>query len=382
VSQFQSSYFGLLALIILASSVLSLRLQSDLLTYTISAIASIIVINSTLILASGLEYRGLLTVYSGYIFCISLIGALGLLEAAGHLLDLGYIVILLLLLTIYHYNTGLRELLTAELPIILIASVILGVYVGLHNPLRYSVTALIDAVSLIVVSSTGEDIVLFLAASLLVFTVLYAMPTADAEHCGFHSNAHNIHSESSTGAPQENEGFQSSIDPRYPIEARAGGLPLNTRLLILGLNILVVSLLLVVYGVLVGDNGLVGVAVSLGIVGGVLVVYSTTPQDPSIIALTSYSEILVNATTSALEDLDLLEPSICAIRRADLTLLVYSKTPCPVEVDPGLGFTSGSPYLAIPVKTPIELTESSSEPAVTQLERNLGNPTRRRVLSL
>jgi len=177
VSQFQSSYFGLLALIILASSVLSLRLQSDLLTYTISAIASIIVINSTLILASGLEYRGLLTVYSGYIFCISLIGALGLLEAAGHLLDLGYIVILLLLLTIYHYNTGLRELLTAELPIILIASVILGVYVGLHNPLRYSVTALIDAVSLIVVSSTGEDIVLFLAASLLVFTVLYAIPT-------------------------------------------------------------------------------------------------------------------------------------------------------------------------------------------------------------
>lgn len=146
---------------------------------------------------------------------------------------------------------------------------------------------------------------------------------------------------------------------------------MNTRLLILGLNILVVSLLLVVYGVLVGDNGLVGVAVSLGIVGGVLVVYSTTPQDPSIMALTSYSEILVNATTSALEDLDLLEPSICAIRRADLTLLVYSKTPCPVEVDPGLGFTSGSPYLAIPVKTPIELTESSSEPVVIQLERNL-----------
>jgi len=146
---------------------------------------------------------------------------------------------------------------------------------------------------------------------------------------------------------------------------------LNTRLLIFGLNVLVISLILVVYGVVVGDNGLVGVAVSIGLVGGVLVVYSTTPQDPSIMALTSYSDILVNAVTSALEDLDLLESSICTVRRTDATLLVYSKTPCPIEVDPGLGFTSGSPYLAIPVKTPSEVIESTSESAITLLERNL-----------
>lgn len=146
---------------------------------------------------------------------------------------------------------------------------------------------------------------------------------------------------------------------------------MNARLFVFGINIIVISLILVVYSVLVSDNSLIGVAVSVGLVGGVLVVYSTTPQDPSVMALTSYSEILVNAVTSTLEDLDLLESNICAVRRTNNTLLVYSKTPCPIEVDPGLGFTSGSPYLAIPVKTPIELTESSSEPAVTQLERNL-----------
>jgi len=121
-----------------------------------------------------LEYRGLIVIYSGYVFLVSLMSTLGLLRVAGYLLDLGYIMFLLLLLTIYHYNTGLREILTAELPIILLISVILGVYVGLSNPLRYTVTALIDAFSLIIVSSSSENKVVFFATSLLLFTVIYA----------------------------------------------------------------------------------------------------------------------------------------------------------------------------------------------------------------
>jgi len=145
----------------------------------------------------------------------------------------------------------------------------------------------------------------------------------------------------------------------------------NMHLLILGVNILVVSVLLIVYGILISDSGLVGIALSTSIVGGVLVVYSTIPQDPSITALTGYSEILINAVTSTLEDLDLLESQICAIKRGDNVLLVYSKTPCPLEVDPGVGFTSGSPYLAIPLRTLSELVESSSETTSTLLERAL-----------
>ena len=146
---------------------------------------------------------------------------------------------------------------------------------------------------------------------------------------------------------------------------------MNMRLLILGINVLVVSVLLVVYGILVGDSGLVGIALSTSIVGGVLVVYSTTPQDPSITALTGYSEILVNAITSTLEDLDLLESQVCVVKKSDSVLLVYSKIPCPIEVDPGVGFTGGSPYLAIPLRTLSELVESSSEVISTILERAL-----------
>jgi len=135
----------------------------------------------------------------------------------------------------------------------------------------------------------------------------------------------------------------------------------NTSLLILGLNIVVVSALLSLYGLIIGDSGLVGIAASLGLAGGVIVAYSRAPQDPSTTSLLNYSKALVNTVTSVLEDLDLLESNICIARKDTELLMVYSKTPCPVEVDPGLGFSSGSPYLAIPIETPsIEITETSS----------------------
>jgi hypothetical protein len=147
-------------------------------------------------------------------------------------------------------------------------------------------------------------------------------------------------------------------------------MPLN-RLLVLGINILIASALLVVYGLLIGDSGLVGIGLSTSILGGVLAIYSTIPQDPSLVALANYSNLLVNAVTSTLEDLDLLEPQICAIKRSDSTLLVYSKIPCPLEVDPGIGFSGGSPYLAIPVNIPTTLYEASGESTSTLLERSL-----------
>lgn len=145
------------------------------------------------------------------------------------------------------------------------------------------------------------------------------------------------------------------------------------RLLVLGVNVVVVSVLLVVYGILLGDSGLVGIGFSASLLGGVLVAYSTTPRDPSVVALLNYSNILVDAVTSTLEDLDLLESQVCSIKRGGVTLLVYSRTPCPLEVDPGVGFAGGSPYLAIPTTRLSTLVESasSSESTSSLLERSL-----------
>ncbi len=123
-----------------------------------------------------------------------------------------------------------------------------------------------------------------------------------------------------------------------------------SRLVILGINVLVGSLLLATYGALVGESGLVGVAASLAVLGGVLVAYGgAAPETPQ--SILSYTRTLVYTTTSTIEDLDLLDSNICVVRKRGALLVVLSKAPCPGDVDSGIGFASGSPYLAIPVDT-------------------------------
>uniref|UniRef100_A0A7C2FDH6 Uncharacterized protein n=1 Tax=Thermosphaera aggregans TaxID=54254 RepID=A0A7C2FDH6_9CREN len=136
---------------------------------------------------------------------------------------------------------------------------------------------------------------------------------------------------------------------------------MNQQLLVLGLNILIIAGLIAVYGLATGYNNLVGVAASLGVLGGVFIVYSRIPRDPAVSSLLNYSKILVEGVTSAIEDLDLLDASLCIVTRGSEILAVYSKIPCPTRVDPGLGFAGGSPYLAIPVNIPVlELLEAST----------------------
>lgn len=128
---------------------------------------------------------------------------------------------------------------------------------------------------------------------------------------------------------------------------------MTPQLFIFGLNIIVISLFLALYGLMSGVNSLIGVASSLGVLGGVFIVYSRIPRDPTITALVNYSKILLESTTSIIEDLDLLDSNLCIVRKGNELLAVYSKIPCPIQVDPGVGFTGGSPYLAIPIEIPL-----------------------------
>jgi len=123
----------------------------------------------------------------------------------------------------------------------------------------------------------------------------------------------------------------------------------NTRLAVLGINIVLVSAFLAVYGLLVNDNGLVGLAMSAGIVGGVLIVYSTAPGEPSLEAVLSYTTLLVDAVTAVLEDLDLLNGKVCVLNTGRNALVLYSKGYCAWDVNPGVGFVASSPYFSVPV---------------------------------
>lgn len=140
-------------------------------------------------------------------------------------------------------------------------------------------------------------------------------------------------------------------------------------LVLLGVNTVVVSSLLAIYGVINRDGGLVGVAASAGLVGGVFLVYGLSREEPRLGPVLSYLSILVNASTAVLEDLDLLDSRLCVVG-GETAMAVYTKAGCPASVNPGLGFASGHPYLSIPVDVLREVP-ALEESSVESLERAL-----------
>ncbi|MCX8198515.1 MAG: hypothetical protein N3E36_00560 [Sulfolobales archaeon] len=149
---------------------------------------------------------------------------------------------------------------------------------------------------------------------------------------------------------------------------------MNTRLLVLGLNIIAVSCMIMAYGFTINDTGLVGLSTSSGIMGGVLLVFSFTTAEGIVNAFNEYSVLMTNGLTTVMEDLDLLDakPSITS-RRGELYLLLSKASPDD-DVDPGIGTLHGLPYIAIPIgsvlqdASALENFESSIvEPAISSI---------------
>ncbi|MEM2284483.1 MAG: hypothetical protein QXL29_07735 [Zestosphaera sp.] len=147
---------------------------------------------------------------------------------------------------------------------------------------------------------------------------------------------------------------------------------MNIRLLVLGTDIVIVSILLVVYGLITSDTGLVGVGASIGVVGGVVVVYSFTPGEPALDAVLNYASMLVHAATAVVEDLDLLNSKVCVHGTSTPALIVFSKTGCPDNPNPGVGFAGSSPYFSIPVDV-FRDVEKLEELSAQRLEDSLNS---------
>ena len=145
---------------------------------------------------------------------------------------------------------------------------------------------------------------------------------------------------------------------------------MNTRLVILSVNILLLSIIIGLYGLYVGDNGLIGLATSTAILGGVLLVYGVETE-PSYPALVSYLKLLLLSSTSVLEDLDLLNSKVCGVNDEGRVYVVYTRSTCPDRVNPGLGFNKGSPYYSIPVELEATSTEEVDESRLEEYLRTI-----------
>jgi hypothetical protein len=130
---------------------------------------------------------------------------------------------------------------------------------------------------------------------------------------------------------------------------------MNTRLLILAINIIAASIILLVYGFTVNDTGLIGLSYSTLILGSVIAVLSYTYSEPILEPLLMFTRGLLNGVTTILEDLDLTDAKPSIIKAHDGSyFLLYART-VSNKIDPGIGVIHETPYLAIPLETRREI---------------------------
>lgn len=138
---------------------------------------------------------------------------------------------------------------------------------------------------------------------------------------------------------------------RYTLKAFRGDVYMNLRFTVLGLNTVIISALLGLYGLITGETPLVGLSTSVGIIGATLMVYGVSRGEVESEYVIAYLKTLVESTSTVLETLDLLDSEVCGVSRNELVLVVYAKlrNACEHTISPGPGFVLTSPYYAIPV---------------------------------
>ncbi|MEM2021699.1 MAG: hypothetical protein QXP80_05700 [Zestosphaera sp.] len=149
---------------------------------------------------------------------------------------------------------------------------------------------------------------------------------------------------------------------------------MNRRLLVLSVNVLAVSALVLLYGVVTYETSLIGVALSSILLGLVLLTSCFTVTESIVNALTEYSTLTSNALASVTEDMDLLESKMYVVQSGEGLRLVIIKVGRPEGVGPGLGVRFGEPYLAIPIDDVLkdvpqveELVEGALESSLTSV---------------
>ena len=131
-----------------------------------------------------------------------------------------------------------------------------------------------------------------------------------------------------------------------------------------GANIATISLVALVYGILSGSPQVTGLSLS-GVLAGIAVigVGASPPPGPST-ALQEISRLLLNTITSINEQLDLNDATVQVVMR-DQPLIVLAKDDVET-LEPGIGATSKTTYVAIPLSGVLE--EVSRLPEINYLD--------------
>ncbi len=121
------------------------------------------------------------------------------------------------------------------------------------------------------------------------------------------------------------------------------------RYLVLGVNLILASVLVLIYGLVNAEPRIIGVAISIGLMGSVATVLGFSSAEPSAELLRMHSMIVEKAVVKLLEDLDLLNSNPLMVTAEGVQYLIYCRNTVPKEFVPGVGVNKGMPYLAIEV---------------------------------
>jgi len=129
---------------------------------------------------------------------------------------------------------------------------------------------------------------------------------------------------------------------------------LSRVLAVLGVNVLTVSALAAAYSFYAQDTALLGVALSVGLAGAVLLAMGFTTPEATLVALTEYADVVGRALTTVIEDLDLLRSKLVATVDGGGVRLAIAKTSDLGDVGAGIGARFGEPYISFPAGRVLE----------------------------
>ncbi len=150
---------------------------------------------------------------------------------------------------------------------------------------------------------------------------------------------------------------------------------MEARLVIAGANILAASGVALAYSLVTGAEGLLGVSLSVAVLGFIVIAYGMTYGESVVGLMQDYSRTLTELLVKLLEDMNLLDAKPVAVYKDGRVVLVVSRDDISRDdpPPPGVGVWRGKPYVAVSLDKLAQQAIASEAPgdAASEIRRTL-----------
>jgi hypothetical protein len=146
---------------------------------------------------------------------------------------------------------------------------------------------------------------------------------------------------------------------------------LNTNIVAAGINIVIISAVSAVYGLYESNAQILGVGLSGVLLGLALIGIGTSTHEGSSRFFEEALRVGLNGLASVQEVLDLVEYKLAVVGGAEPKIVLSRRGEEVNDVDPGIGVSSGAPYISIPLSNVLTDVAALDEVTETSLRNSL-----------